>query len=83
MSGVKDIAKRVAAAAAERKVRFPKIWDESQILQACGTTLVSYHESFAHPSVVSLTQRYHDSCLIHSCYIKTGPAMMKRQLLMI
>jgi hypothetical protein len=47
MSGVKDIAKRVAAVAAERKVRFPKIWDESQILQACGTTLVSNHGSFA------------------------------------
>jgi hypothetical protein len=35
----KDIAARLAAAAAEDGVRFPKVWDEKQILQKCYATL--------------------------------------------
>ena len=37
----KEVAQRLAATAVECTVRFPKIWNESQILQACGTHLVS------------------------------------------
>jgi hypothetical protein len=35
----KDIAARLAAAAAKDGVRFPKVWDEKQILQKCYATL--------------------------------------------
>jgi hypothetical protein len=35
----KEIATRLAATAATSGVRFPKVWDEKQILQKCFATL--------------------------------------------
>lgn len=45
----KDIATRLAATAGKDGVRFPKVWDEKQILQKCFATLSKKylsHESF-------------------------------------
>lgn len=36
----RDAAKRLVERAREKKVRIPSIWDESAILQQCGTILV-------------------------------------------
>lgn len=40
MSNPREVAKKLFLAATESRVRFPKIWDESKIVQSCGTTLV-------------------------------------------
>ncbi len=42
MSSAKEVAQRIALVGAERRIRFPKIWDDSAIVRACGTTLVTY-----------------------------------------
>jgi len=41
MSNPKEVAQNLFKSAVERRVRFPKIWDEVKSVQACGTTLVS------------------------------------------
>ena len=43
MSNPKEVAQKLYKAASQRQVRFPKIWDEQKIVQACGTTLVKKH----------------------------------------
>ena len=42
----KDIATRLAATAGKSGVRFPKVWDEKQILQKCFATLSKMNYSF-------------------------------------
>jgi hypothetical protein len=42
----KEIATRLAATAATSGVRFPKVWDEKQILQKCFATLSKKNFSY-------------------------------------
>lgn len=41
MSNPKEVAIALSNSAKEKGVRFPKIWDDSKIVQSCGAVLVS------------------------------------------
>lgn len=74
MSNVKEIAQRIAAEAAACKVRFPKIWDDSKIVQACGTTLVRM--------VLDTRVRCNTDRKFCSFCAKQRPVMMRKPLWM-
>jgi hypothetical protein len=44
MSSPKEVAAKVLISAKENKVRFPKVWDESRLLQDCFATIMLHKE---------------------------------------
>mmetsp|Transcript_33336 Transcript_33336/g.73450 ORF Transcript_33336/g.73450 Transcript_33336/m.73450 type:complete len:204 (-) Transcript_33336:284-895(-) len=50
----KEVAIRVAAAAKEVHVRFPKIWDDAKIMVMCGTTLMLHRSGASFDETAAL-----------------------------